>query len=308
MTVLASLVVPVYQAGRYLPRTAPSWLGQELDGGFEVLLVDNGSTDGGIAALPEHRRLRRLSEPRRGAYAARNTGVRAARGEFLVFVDPDCLAPSGWLRRLLAPLQRNATIAAAQGPAHPTGASRRLRLLGMYEFHREAMVYRSADPTLYYAHTNNFAVRRDAFDRCGPFDLRARGADMLLARRIVDAFGGEALVHAPDAPVEHLEVHGCGAWMRKTYVYGRSRHAHVGAEEARGLSVAERLSVWRAVSRAEQLSRWASAELLALLAVGCGCWWAGCAAGMMRRRRPPTGEATSPRVPSELTESPRSHP
>lgn len=293
MTVLASMVIPVYQAGRYLPRSAPSWLNQELDGAFEVLLIDNGSTDRGVDALPEHPRLRRLHEPRRGAYAARNTGVRAAGGEFLVFVDPDCVAPPGWLRRLLAPLRGDAAIAAAQGPAYPTANGRRLRLLSLYEFHREAMVYRSADPKLYYAHTNNLAVRRAAFERCGPFDLRARGADTLLARRIVDALGCDAMVHAPDAPVEHLEVDGCGVWMRKTYIYGRSRRGHVGPDEARSLSIAERLSVWRAATRAEELSPWASAELLAMLAVGCGCWWAGCAAGAMGRRPPASGTGTA---------------
>jgi glycosyltransferase involved in cell wall biosynthesis len=295
MTTLASLVVPVYQSAGYLPRTARSWLDQELDGAFEVLLVDNGSTDGGVDALPAHPRLRRLHEPRRGAYAARNAGVSAAQGEFLVFVDPDCLASPGWLRRLLAPLRGNAAIVAAQGPAWPAGGDRRLQLLGLYEFHREAMVYRSADPKLYYAHTNNLAVRHDAFERCGPFDLRARGADTLLAQRIVGALGCQAMVHAPDAPVEHLEVDSCGVWMRKIYLYGRGRYGHAGPDEARGLNLAERLSVWRATTQGEMLSSWASIELLAMLAVGCGCWWAGCAAGLLRRRASSvqTGRAAS---------------
>jgi glycosyltransferase involved in cell wall biosynthesis len=282
MTMLASLVIPVYQAGRYLPRTAPTWLDQELDGDFEVMLIDNGSTDGAVAALPEHPRLRRLHESDPGAYAARNTGCREASGEFLVFTDPDCIAPGGWLRRLLAPLRSDASLAAAQGPANLAGSDRGLRLLNFYEFHREAMVYRQADPRLYYAHTNNLAVRRSAFERCGPFDPRARGADTLLARRLADRLGCSALVHAPDATVEHLEVERSGVWLRKLYLYGRHRHA--ACDDVRSLSLAERLSVWRAATRAEGLSPVASAEMLAMLALGCGYWWAGCAAGVLDRR------------------------
>ena len=291
MTMLASLIVPVRNAGRYLPRTVPSWLDQELDAPFEVLLVDNGSTDGGFESLPDHPRLRRLHEPRPGPYAARNTGAGAARGELLVFVDPDCLAPPGWLDRLLRPLRRNDRPAAAQGPAQTGGRAAGLRLISLYELHREAFVYGSTDPRLYYAHTNNRAVRRSAFEACGPFQLRVRGADTMFARQIVETFGCAALVHAADAPLLHLEIDRLSVWLRKTYLYGRHRLA--ASDDVRSLRAAERLAVWRNARRAARLSPLEAGGMLAMLALGLGCWWAGCAAGNVQRRIRPLRASTT---------------
>jgi glycosyltransferase involved in cell wall biosynthesis len=75
---------------------------------FEVIVVDDGSTDGTPAlverltgALPIEVRLVRQPRPR-GANAARNRGVREARGDLLVFIDDDVLTPEEWLSSLVS--------------------------------------------------------------------------------------------------------------------------------------------------------------------------------------------------------------
>src|SRR5690606_32801495 len=65
----------------------------------EVLVVDNASDEDVSAAVPSDPRFQLLQEPRRGSYAARNTGVRAATGEVLAFTDSDCVPRRDWLRR-----------------------------------------------------------------------------------------------------------------------------------------------------------------------------------------------------------------
>jgi glycosyltransferase involved in cell wall biosynthesis len=80
---------------------------------FEVLVVDDGSTDGTRAALEETVQRGSLSlrllvhEKSRGPAAARNHGWRAARGELIAFTDDDCEPVPEWLERIVAEAEAN---------------------------------------------------------------------------------------------------------------------------------------------------------------------------------------------------------
>jgi len=93
------VVVPAFDEADYLPATLASLAAQECPGGFEVVVVDNGSTDG-TAAVAARAGARVLEQPLRGVCAARELGTRAARGEIVVSADADTCYPPGWLRRL----------------------------------------------------------------------------------------------------------------------------------------------------------------------------------------------------------------
>ncbi|HZB89950.1 MAG TPA: glycosyltransferase family 2 protein, partial [Stellaceae bacterium] len=97
---LVSVVIPAYNRAAFLRRAIDSVLRQSF-GDFEIIVVDDGSTDGTDAAVAEHadRRLRLLRhETNRGAAAARNTGIRAASGRLIAFLDSD----DEWLPEKLA--------------------------------------------------------------------------------------------------------------------------------------------------------------------------------------------------------------
>lgn len=66
---------------------------------FEVLAIDNGSTESFDDVKARHSRVRFLDESRPGSYAARNTGIRAARGTIIAFMDADCRPAPTWLER-----------------------------------------------------------------------------------------------------------------------------------------------------------------------------------------------------------------
>jgi glycosyltransferase involved in cell wall biosynthesis len=100
----ASVIVPVYNAAHEIEGLAERLLGQTFPADdYEILLVDNGSTDGTIGKLEALAarcapRLRFLKEhERRGSYAARNKGLSVARGEILAFTDSDCTPVAAWL-------------------------------------------------------------------------------------------------------------------------------------------------------------------------------------------------------------------
>lgn len=91
-TPLVSVIIPCYNAGRWLGAALESAFGQTWPQ-LEVILVDDGSTDDSrqIAAPYESRGLRVVSQPNQGQSAACNRGLSLARGEFVKFFDADDL-------------------------------------------------------------------------------------------------------------------------------------------------------------------------------------------------------------------------
>lgn len=95
--VQVSVVIPCYNSLRYLPETLASVLDQdlppELEGAYEVVLVDDGGSDdlaGWVERLGDER-VRVVRQDNAGVAAARNTGIRSAKGAFVAFCDSDDL-------------------------------------------------------------------------------------------------------------------------------------------------------------------------------------------------------------------------
>src|SRR5438270_8186637 len=94
----ASVIVPARDAGLTLGRTLEALAAQELDGDYEVIVVDDGSGDDTAALVagagPPFRLIR---QPRLGPAAARNRGVTEAQASRLAFCDADVFPEPGWL-------------------------------------------------------------------------------------------------------------------------------------------------------------------------------------------------------------------
>jgi glycosyltransferase involved in cell wall biosynthesis len=103
-----SVVITTYNTGRYLPETLESVFAQTYPS-FEVIVVDDGSTDDSVArARAFGDRVRVLTRPHEGLGPARNAGAAEATGEYLAFLDSDDL----WVPDALA-------VQVAQAEAHP---------------------------------------------------------------------------------------------------------------------------------------------------------------------------------------------
>lgn len=95
-----SVIVPVYNTEKYLRRCVDSILAQTYTD-FELLLIDDGSTDGSPAICDEYAaldpRVRVFHKPNGGVSSARNLGLDHARGQWITFVDSDDYVFSCWL-------------------------------------------------------------------------------------------------------------------------------------------------------------------------------------------------------------------
>lgn len=94
-----SVIIPCYNYGRFLPDAVNSVLGQKKDGlAVEIIVVDDGSTDD-TAAVAQRlgSSIQYIYQENQGPSAARNSGIRIARGDYLVFLDADDLLTAGTL-------------------------------------------------------------------------------------------------------------------------------------------------------------------------------------------------------------------
>jgi glycosyltransferase involved in cell wall biosynthesis len=100
-----SVVIPAYNAAATLAEQLEALSAQRYDGDWEVVIADNGSTDGTAELASRFRpRFKALvlvdAGPRHGRSGPRNAGANAARGELLVFCDADDVVAPGWLEAM----------------------------------------------------------------------------------------------------------------------------------------------------------------------------------------------------------------
>ena len=87
-----SIISPVYNAEKYIDRCVQSILSQKYKN-YELILVDDHSTDSSLTKCQKWKntdnRIKILKNPSKGVSSARNTGVRCADGEYIMFIDSD---------------------------------------------------------------------------------------------------------------------------------------------------------------------------------------------------------------------------
>lgn len=220
-----SVIVPTYNRVDSLGRTLASLEAQTLaTDAFEVVVCDDGSTDGTPEFLAGRRgpRFTVVTQPNRGAAAARNAGIQVARGEFLAFTDDDCVVPPDWLESL----ERHFRETGADLVAGSADNILRSELSSFYQemAHELYEARNRTEGRPEYLCTNNLACRSAVFQRIGPFDTRffVGGEDRELAARLL-ARGGR--IHlAADVRVRHAHVFTPGSFLRHFYRMGEGAY------------------------------------------------------------------------------------
>lgn len=227
-----SVVVPAFNEERRIGRTLAALLDQTYPKQrYEVVVVDNGSTDGTLRVVAGYP-VRCVRESRRSSYAARNAGIRATSGDYLAFVDSDCVAEPGWLESLMR-CERDSGRGLVAGrielttPPRPTFGSRLLALRFSADVRRDNARERSA------AAGGNLLVHREVFEEVGLFEVAVSGADSAFSQAAAQR--GRKLVHADDAVVWHPGEISSVGFLRRSFRLHQSR-----GRRARGRSGALR--------------------------------------------------------------------
>lgn len=205
----ATVIIPVYNGAAYVANAIESALAQtERD--IEVIVVDDGSTDGTVAAVRRFTdpRLRLIRQANAGPSAARNRGAAAARGEWVGFLDADDSWRAG---KVAAHLAR----AAEMPEAALTYSSVLVRdpagsLIEVLHADREGWVL---EPLLFgnfvWGGGSSAMVRRDVFDRVGGFDPKIKyGEDWELWLRIAALYPFGAVAEPLTCRLERPDSYG----------------------------------------------------------------------------------------------------
>lgn len=270
-----SVVVPFYNSKRFIERCIEGMLRQSYPREqYEILMIDNNSTDASAETVRRYPGIRLLSEPKQGAYAARNRGLQEARGDIIAFTDADCIPSQDWL---------NEIVKAIAQPGRGIVLGRRifaensclLRMLSAYDHEKHEYVFNSGRKERYYGHTNNMAVERKLFDELGPFVEGSRGGDTIFVRQSVNKFSCEIVRYCPQVQVRHLEIDTLSHLYRKYFIYGRSSQRYRRIVEVEPLSDKERLHVFRNVIQNGGYSWMEGVVLFGLLGIGLAYWGLG---------------------------------
>jgi glycosyltransferase involved in cell wall biosynthesis len=163
-----SVIIPTYNRAGCLREAVDSVLSQELSG-FELIVVDDGSTDATPQLLREYGgSLRVLRQENRGVSAARNAGIAASRGELIAFLDSDDIWLSGKLACQVDFFRQNPEILICQTEELWVKNGQRVNP-GRRHRKRGGMIF---EPSLALCLVSPSAVmlRRELFDRVGLFD------------------------------------------------------------------------------------------------------------------------------------------
>jgi len=217
-----SFVVPVHNGAAHLAEALTAILAEDDGRPFEVVVVEDASTDTSPAVIRQFAadpRVRAISGEGRGAAAAVNRGLREARHPVVAQVDQDVILHPGWLSRLLEELE-TPEVGAAQGRYVADREATPLERVAGYELEMRyaAIGGRFVD----HVCTGNSVYRADAVRRVGGFDESlGYGYDNDMSYRLGGA--GYRLAFSRQACSTHRWRSGLGSYLRQQYGLGYGR-------------------------------------------------------------------------------------
>lgn len=215
---LATVAILTFNGEIYLERILRDVLAQQLDGDFEVLVVDSGSTDATLDIVRKFPsvRLHEITNAEFGHGRTRNLAAQLARGTFIAYLTHDAIpASTQWLRELLAPFALDESIVAVMGKQIPRAGCFPLlkyEIQGVFAglgpdfgtsiFYKDSFVQSEGvlNAISFYSDVNS-AARRDFLLNTIPYRDVRYAEDQLFGKDLIEA--GFRKAYAGRAAVEH---------------------------------------------------------------------------------------------------------
>lgn len=217
-----SVIVPVYNDSTRLQKCLRALGNQTYPKNlYEVIVVDNGSSENLKPFITQYEDARLLHEPKPGSYIARNKGVLESKGDIIAFTDADCIPDTHWLQEGITCLQSSENCGLVAGrielffcnPEKPTAVE-------IYESIEMGFSQLEFLEQQHYGLTANLFTYRSVIDKVGFFDTNLKsGGDKEWGQRIFAANYNQVYSH--DAYVYHPTRHTFGElYKRVTRIVG----------------------------------------------------------------------------------------
>ncbi len=187
---------------------------------FELLVIDDGSTDGSPEIARSFPAVRLVTMPHGGLSAARNRGAREATGDLIAYTDDDCLVDPDWLAYVAAAFSDPEVVAAGGPNIPPKPRNLAEACVGAAPGGPAAVLL--DDTTAEHVPGCNLVVRKSALEAIGGFREAyvAAGDDVDFCWRLQEA--GGRIAYAPAAMVWHHRRASVGDYVKQQRGYGRA--------------------------------------------------------------------------------------
>jgi len=241
-----SVVVPFLNEEKLIEKCVKSLLQQEFDQQkYELIFIDNGSTDHSTDIVRNYHNITLLYEPQQDPYLARNRGIRAAQGQFIVFTDADCVADCHWLAELWHTLEESNADIVLGRLLYPTPASIFLQCYEHYYHTKIIYLLYHELRQCYYGHAGNMVVRASIFDEVGLFASMPVVGDTEIIHRFMQHNPDIKISYAQHAKIAHAEVTHFRYCLHKLFQYGQYSETYNKMSTYRPLHFKEKLHVFK---------------------------------------------------------------
>jgi len=229
MTRFFSFIVPVYNRPEELAELLASLARQEYEN-FEVVIVEDGSDVKSDRVVEKHGnklKINYISLHRSGPSVARNSGMQAAQGDYLIFVDSDCLVPPDYLK-IVNDFLEVTPVDFFGGPDKAAGnfnLTQKSISYAMTSFLTTGGIRGGKKQVdKFYPRSFNMGISREAFRTIGGFpDTRMHpGEDMVFAIELIKRGIRSGLIQ--DAYVYHKRRTSFGKFYRQVRGFGKTRY------------------------------------------------------------------------------------
>lgn len=228
-----SVIIPTYNRANEVSELLNSLANQTIaDSLFEILIVDDGSTDNTEEVINNTKtksalNITFLKQNHKGPGEARNFGMKEAKGEYFLFIDSDCIADENWLTAYKIKLE--------ELESKPAGFGGPDRVLPTFSPVQKAIDYSMTSPittggirghskkgiSKYYPRSFNMGVRADVVAKIGGMGKLRHGQDIEFSHRILST--GEPVVKVIDAVVYHKRRMSIKKFFRQVFNWGVAR-------------------------------------------------------------------------------------
>jgi len=221
-----SVVIPTYNRLNYLGKCLKSLSKQSVGSkSFEVIVVDDGSTDGTAHYLKKINRknFTFLRQSNKGPAAARNLGVRHAKGNIIAFIDDDCVARRDWIQNIITNFEKYKD---ADSVACHTIPIYKKYFKNLEKFEKRNLIknfkvirFSGLEPD-HRASTDNCALKREIFMRLKGFNIAFKyaGEDPDFWYRLLKS--GYNIYHVDNIIVYHYQRMSIKKMIKRSYLFG----------------------------------------------------------------------------------------
>lgn len=227
-----SVIIPTYNRIDEIIDLIHSLESQTLAKGyFEIIIVDDGSTDGTeewILTFKERATLNLhfFKQSHKGPGAARNKGIHKGSGQIFVFIDSDCIVPPDWLSQIKNSFDEDPSIRAFGGRDDASNDfSPLLKAINysMNSFISTGGMRRGEKKRLakFYPRSFNMGVHREIVQQIGGFGELRHGQDIEYSHRIIKS--GAKVIYIPEAVVYHKRRTSLIKFFKQVFNWGAAR-------------------------------------------------------------------------------------